>query len=193
MPTTGSTTLAFAASGAVTATPDGDLLAESPIAVAEVMMNRALVALEDCATSAPITESYCVVGELAWDECCGVLAGVPVRTFKSAVFPTPITDVTNCDSSLLCVDIAVVLLRCAPVIDAQGNPPSSADMAAAFAAASTDAAVVMNAMMEEMPAGWERATLEQTFDGADGGCIAIVTSMTVGLPQTDWCLDCGAP
>lgn len=171
----------------------GELLAESPIAVAEVMMNRALAAIEACPTSEAIDQSYCVVGELAWDECCGILAGIPVRTFKSAQFPTQLTDVTNCDSSMLCVDIAVILLRCAPTIDAQGNMPSTADMATAFTAASNDAAVVMNAMMEDMPAGWERANLEQTFDGADGGCIAVVTSMTIGLPQTDWCVDCGTP
>jgi hypothetical protein len=52
--------------------------------------------------------------------------------------------------------------------------------------------VIFNAMMESMPEGWERASLEQTFD-VDGGCIAIDTRMTVGLPQTEWCVDCGAP
>jgi hypothetical protein len=170
----------------------GELLAESPAAVAEVMMNRALVALEDCATSEPIVESYVVVGELAWDECCGILAAAPLRTFKTVNFPTAATDLTNCDSSLLAVDIVIILLRCMPTMDAQGNMPTPAEMTAASAAVSNDAAVIMNAMMDGMPEGWERAALEQTFEGADGGCIAIDTRMTVGLPQTDWCVDCGA-
>jgi hypothetical protein len=171
----------------------GELLAESPVAVAEVMMNRALVALEACPTSEPIAESYVVIGELAWDECCGILAAVPLRTFKTAIFPQAATDVTNCDTSLLAIDIAVVLLRCAPTIDAQGNMPSIADMSASFASVSNDAAVIMNAMMADMPEGWERANLEQTFEGADGGCIAIDTRMTIGLPQSSWCVDCGTP
>lgn len=169
----------------------GELLAESPIAVAEVMMNRALVALQANPLSALITESYVVVGELAFDECCGTLAAAPIRTFKSASFPQQATDVTNCDSSLLAVDIAVILLRCAPTIDAQGNPPSPEEMSTAFTAASHDGAVVLNAMMADMPEGWERANLEQTFEGAEGGCIAIDTRMTVGLPQTDWCVPVG--
>ena len=165
----------------------GELLAESPIAVAEVMMNRALVALEACPASAPITESYVVIGDLSFDDCCGVLAAAPIRVFKTAAFPTPVTDATNCDSSLLAVEITVILLRCAPVIDAQGNLPSPAEMSAAFTAASDDAAVVLNAMMADLPEGWERANLEQTFEGADGGCIAIDTRMTIGLPQSEWC------
>lgn len=170
----------------------GELLAESPIAVAEVMMGRALAAIEACSTSEPIVESYVVIGELAWDECCGILAAAPVRTFKTVTFPTPVTDVTNCDSSLLAVEIVVVLLRCAPVADAQGNLPTPADMAASFTSTANDAAVIYNAMMADMPEGWERASLEQEFQGADGGCIAVMTSMIVGLPQTEWCLDCGA-
>lgn len=171
----------------------GELLAESPAAVAEVMMQRALTALESCDASEPIVESYVVLGELAWDECCGILAGVPLRTFKTATFPQQVVDVTNCDASLLAVEIAVVLLRCAPVIDAQGNLPSVTDMETSFAGTARDAAVILNAMMDPMPEGWERANLEQTFEGAEGGCIAIDTRMTIGLPQTDWCLDCGTP
>jgi hypothetical protein len=166
----------------------GELLAESPIAVAEVMMNRALDALEANPSSAPITESYVVVGELAFDECCGTLAAAPIRTFKTVNFPQAVSDVTNCDSSLLAVDIAVILLRCVSVIDAQGNLPPVEETSAAFIAASNDAAIVLNAMMAAMPEGWERANLEQTFEGADGGCIAIDTRMTIGLPQTEWCV-----
>ena len=165
----------------------GELLAESPVAVAEVMLNRALAALEACATSEPIVESYVVIGELAWDECCGVLAAAPLRTFKSATFPQPVADVTSCDSSTLCVDIAIILLRCAPTIDENGNLPSVEDMSAAFSAASMDAAVVFNAVVGDLPEGWERANVEQTFQGAEGGCIAIDTRLTIGLPQTTWC------
>ena len=167
-------------------TYSGELLAESPYAVAEVMMNRALVALEACPTSEPITDSYVVLGELVWDECCGILAAAPLRTFRTGSFPTPVTDATNCDSSLLAVDIVVILLRCMPVIDAQGNAPAVADTVAASTAAANDAAVVWNALTGDLPEGWERASVEQTIE-ADAGCIAIDTRLTIGLPQSSWC------
>jgi hypothetical protein len=109
--------------------------------------------------------------------------------FKSNTVPLAAIEMTDVDQSLLAVDIAIILLRCAPSIDAQGNAPSSAEMAAAFTAASHDAAVIYDAMLADMPKGWERASLEQEFTGAEGGCIAIDTRMTVGLPQTDWCVD----
>ncbi len=167
----------------------GELLAESPIAVAEVMMGRALAALEANPRSAPIADAYVVIGELAFDDCCGILAAAPARVFKSGAFPLAVTDVTDAALSLLAVDIVVILLRCAPTVDANGNMPSTAEMSAAFTAASHDAAVIYDAMLAPMPEGWERANLEQTFEGADGGCIAIDTRMTVGLPQTDWCVN----
>jgi hypothetical protein len=167
----------------------GELLAESPIAVAEVMMNRALAALEANPRSAPIIDAYVVIGELSFDDCCGILAAAPARVFKSGAFPQQAIDVTDADLSLLAVDIAVILLRCAPSIDANGIMPSSTEMSEAFTAASHDAAVIYDAMLADMPSGWERANLEQTFQGAEGGCIAIDTRMTVGLPQTDWCVN----
>lgn len=168
----------------------GELLAESPIAVAEVMMNRALAAIEACPNSLPIHDSFCVIGELVWDECCGVLVGVPLRTFKSATFPQQ--DVSNSTNNLLAVDIDIVLLRCLPVMDTNGNIPSTEELSATFAAASMDAAVIFDTMLNDPPPGWETANIEQTFD-AEGGCIAIDTRLTVGLPQTDWCVDCGTP
>jgi hypothetical protein len=169
----------------------GELLAESPIAVAEVMMNRALAALEACPGSLPITETKVVIGELVWDECCGILAGLPIRTFRSATFP--LQDTGNLNNSLLAVDIGIVLLRCVPVMDDLGNVPTVAEETAVFTSASMDAAVILDAMLNEPPPGWETANVEQTFIGVEGGCIAIDTRLTVGLPQTDWCVDCGAP
>lgn len=171
-------------------TYSGELLAESPIAVAEVLLGRVQAALEACSTSEPLAAAYVVIGELAWDECCGILAAAPLRVFRSSTFPTPAVDATNCETSLLAVEVAVILLRCAPIIDAQGNLPSIEDMSTSFTATSNDAAVVYDALTGDLPKGWERANVEQTFTGADGGCIAIDTRLTIGLPQSDWCVVC---
>jgi hypothetical protein len=164
----------------------GELLAESPIAVAEVLMNRVLAALEACPTSEPINESYVVIGELAFDNCCGVLAALPMRVFRTSVFPQQSVDVTNCDSTLLAVEVAVILLRCGVGLDAVGNVPSVEDMTAAFTAASNDAAVVYNELSGALPKGWERANLEQSYS-TDGECVAVDTRLTIGLPQSEWC------
>ena len=165
----------------------GELLAESPYAVAETMLGRVLTDLEASPTSDPITESYVALGEVAFDECCGTLVTLPLRTFSPLVFPNPAGVSTNCDVHMLAVDIAVMLLRCVPVIDEIGNPPTAEQMSAAYAKAGEDAAVVMNSILGPLPEGWQRANIEQTFRGADGGCIVTETRVTIGLPQSEWC------
>jgi hypothetical protein len=54
----------------------------------------------------------------------------------------------------------------------------------------TDAAIIWNEMAGELPEGWQRANLDQTYTGAAGGCIAVETRMQVGLAQSYWCPDC---
>lgn len=164
-----------------------ELLADSPAAVAEVMMTRVLTALEDCPDSDEITESYVFMGDLAWDECCGVVAASWIRTFKSAQFPQPVVDVTDCDSSMLAVDLVIIVLRCAPSVEVTGVLPTPQEINDSSIKIGADAALVLDAVMAELPKGWERANVEQTISGADGGCVAIDTRLTVGLPQTDWC------
>lgn len=164
----------------------GELLAESPVAVAEVLLSRVRSALEACPTSTPIVESYVVLGEIVWDECCGILAAAPLRVYNSRLFPQQAIDVTSCDSSQLCVEVAIIALYCAPVIDAQGNVPSIEEMSASFAQTASDAAVIYNDLTGAMPQGWERANVEQTFT-TEGGCVVVDTRITVGLPQMDWC------
>lgn len=165
----------------------GELLAESPAAVAEVFLSRVREALAACPTSEALVASYVVAGELAWDDCCGVLVAAPLRTFRTQSFPTPASDHTNCDTTLLAVEVVVILLRCAPSIDTLGRPPTPEEMDESFTATLGDAAVVYNAVTGELPKGWERANVEQTFVGADGGCIAVDTRLTIGLPQSFWC------
>lgn len=165
----------------------GELLAENPAAVAELFLSRAREALIACELSEPLISSYLVAGEVAWDDCCGVLVAGPVRTFRTATFPVPVSDHTNCEVSLLAVEVFVLLLRCAPSLDVLGHAPTPEEMTASFTATSNDAAIIYNALTGELPLGWERANVEQTFIGADGGCIAVDTRLTIGLPQSYWC------
>jgi len=164
----------------------GELLAESPADVAEVMMNRVLAAIEADSSSEPIVDSHVFAGELVWDDCCGILGATWIRVFSTESFPAPVTGLSSCDSTLLAVDIAVILLRCSPVMDENGVPPTIAAMQASAVAAAGDAAVIYNTLLGDLPGGWERAAVEQTIQN-EGGCIAIDTRLTIGLPQSDWC------
>lgn len=165
-----------------------EVYAESPAAVAEVFLSRVREALEACPTSEPLISTYIVAGELAWDDCCGVLVAAPLRTFRTQSFPAAIVNHTNCDTSLLAVEVVVILLRCAPSIDMLGRAPTPQEMNDSFTATMNDAAVIYNAVTgDDLPEGWERANVEQTFAGAEGGCIAVDTRFTIGLPQSYWC------
>lgn len=166
-----------------------DLIATTPYAVCEVYLDRALSALAACQRE-PITASYVAAGAVAWDSCCGVLVAAPERVYRSASFPGEGTTDYVCESSFLVVDLVVLLLRCVPVIDDRGNAPTAKAMGAAYENALTDAAIIWNEMVGELPEGWQRANVDQTFVGAIGGCIGIETRMQVGLAQSVWCPDC---
>lgn len=166
----------------------GDLLAEHPGAVAEVLLNRVRTAIEADPASAELNEVYVLSGDLAWDECCGTLVAAPIQTYRSVTFPVPVTNATSCEGSELVVDIAVILLRCMPTIDANGIPPTPEETQTASIAVDRDAATIYNVLSGELPGGWERANLTQTFSGAQGGCIAVDTRLTIGLPQSFWCI-----
>lgn len=168
-------------------------MAESGEAVAEVFLSRALELIEACPTSEPITQSYVVAGEVSWDSCCGVLVGAVDRVFRYVNFPNPVSDHTDCDVSFIGVDVILVLLRCVPTLDERGNLPTPGVMSEAFGRLYDDAAMVYNAVTGDLPPGWLRANVEQSFAGASGGCGAVLTTFTIGLPQSEWCLDCAEP
>ena len=166
-----------------------DLVATTPYAVCEVYLDRILAALVAC-DRPPITEHYVAAGAVAWDSCCGLLVVAPERVFRSAQFPAEGTTDYVCETSLLVVDIVVLLLRCVPTVDDRGMPPTPDAMDAAYADALTDAAIIWNELVGEKPEGWDRANVDQTFSGATGGCIGVETRMQVGLAQSVWCPDC---
>lgn len=170
-----------------------DVLATTPAAVCELWLTRVLDALENCPTSEPITDSYVAAGGVAWDSCCGLLVVAPERVYRSAAFPIEGTTDYVCETALLTVDLVMLLLRCMPTLDDRGIPPAASALNAAYNSVLTDAAVIWNAMTGELPEGWDRANVDQTFVGAEGGCVGVETRMTIGLAQDAWCPDCEVP
>lgn len=86
--------------------------------------------------------------EVAWDACdCGQLALAVRRRYSSRAFPTDGTDtvVGNCENSIIVFDCALSIVRCVPIPDVNGRPPTAAALSNAAAIQEDDAYVVWNA------------------------------------------------
>lgn len=169
-----------------------DVIATTAYDVCELWLTRVHDDLTACTTSQPIDAAYVAAGLVAWDSCCGLLVVAPERVYRSATFPIEGTTDYVCEDALLVVDVVVLLLRCVPSIDDRGNAPAPALLGAAYEAVMQDAAVIWNAVVGDLPEGWERANVDQSFVGAQGGCVGVETRFTIGLSQSDWCPECGA-
>jgi hypothetical protein len=147
------------------------------------LANNALVA----ANRDPIQRSLVAAGEIAWDNCCGMLVAAPERVFRSISFPSEFTTMEYCDTGHIAHQLVLLLVRCTPAPDARGNAPAEATLDAAYRSFLEDAAVVWNAIeCADMPDEWQRASLSQTFVGAQGGCIGVETRVTIGVPEVSW-------
>jgi hypothetical protein len=163
-----------------------DVVADTAVDVCELWLSRSLDALQACG-SEPITTAYVAAGGIAWDTCCGLLVVGPERTFRSAQFPIEGTTDYQCETGFIVVDVVILLLRCVPTIDDRGNPPAVSELSAAYQSLLTDAAILWNVAVGELPEGWQRASVDQSYVGAQGGCIGVETRMSIGLAQGEWC------
>lgn len=134
-----------------------------------------------------VQRSYVAAGQIAWDDCCGMLVVAPERVYRSQIFPTEFVDREICDRGWLNLDLLILLVRCVPTVDDRGRAPSQTQLDQAYKKILDDAGVVWNAVQcAGLPDEWEKAGLSQAFVGADGGCIGIETRVTVGIPQSRW-------
>ena len=90
----------------------------------------------------PISLAYVAAGEIAWDNCCGMLVVAPERIYRSQVFPTENGNEELCFGGYLVVDLLVLIVRCVPTVDDRGRAPSQAALQAAYRTLIEDAAVV---------------------------------------------------
>ena len=135
----------------------------------------------------PITRAYVATGAVAWDDCCGMLVVTPETVYRSIAFPSENGNEEFCYAGEIAMNLNVLLMRCVPVMDNQGRPPSAASLDAAYEKLLVDSSVIWNAItLAELPENWERAGVRQTFVGADGGCIGVETRLSLGIAQKDW-------
>lgn len=136
--------------------------------------------------SAPLSRVMVAAGLVAWDDCCGTLAVAPERIYRSAAFPAEGPSPLNCLEGLLVIDVLVLLLRCIPVVNNRGLPPTVAATDEAYRGLLTDSAIIWNTLANQLPREWDRANLNQAFVGAEGGCIGSETRVTIGLLHEQW-------
>lgn len=154
----------------------------STLDVAQWLLDTVTVALEDCSRG-KISRSYIAVGDIVWDDCCGMLVVAPERVFRSQTFPQEAGDLEICFGGTVAISLVVTLVRCIPGSDPKGNPPSAAALQAAYSEVMGDAAVVYNAVVSDLPDGWVRANPVQSFVGAEAGCIGVETRVIIGVEQ----------
>ena len=156
--------------------------------VGEIILARIAGALE-AAGRAEVTTSYVGAGQIAWDDCCGQLVVNPERIYRYVEFPNEMTDAeAACYVGEMALVVSIVLLRCVSVLSDSLEPPSEDSLREDHARIHADATVIwgsVNGSWDEY--GWQRAQVSQAFIGAEGGCIAIETRLTLGLGQDDWC------
>ena len=167
-------------------------LSTSSLDIAEWLLNTTETALNDCGRD-PINRSYVAAGEIAWDDCCGMLVVAPERVYRSQTFPGEATDEEICFGGYIAINYVVLLVRCVPTVDDRGRAPSVADLQAAYDSLLGDAAVVYNAVTSDLPDYWMRSSVAQTFLGAEGGCIGVETRLTIGIEQDQWSICCAEP
>ena len=158
----------------------------TPLTVCTELLQLVESALVSCG-SEPLNRVHVAAGAVAWDDCCGMLVVGPERIYRSMSFPAEAPEETSCWSGLIALDVVVLLVRCVPVVDNRGHPPTVPVLDAAYGGFLADAAIVWNALASPgLPGEWERANLNQSFVGADGGCIGVETRLTVGIQAGLW-------
>jgi hypothetical protein len=167
-------------------------ISQSTLDVAQWLLNTTHKALDDCGRD-PISRAYVAAGEIAWDDCCGMLVVAPERVYRSVSFPAEASEEELCFGGYIAVEYVVLVVRCVPTVDDRGRAPTAVALQQAYDSLLGDAAVVFNAVASDMPDYWMRTSPTQSFVGANGGCIGVETRITVGAEQDIWGICCTEP
>lgn len=166
-------------------------MAADPLAVFN-LLNTLVIAARDAlaATDEGAPNRSCVYngGQVAADDCCdGQLYGRWERTYLTKNFPTPLIDAMRCTGgTMLGVELAVGILRCAPTLHDDGTPPTCDEIAESAQLLHIDAATIMEAVvctLEDNEIEW--VFRSQGPLGTEGGCVGSEIQFTV---QASACL-----
>lgn len=125
-----------------------------------------------------IVADYCCEGtDAAGNACQGQLTVRVSNVFPTAVFPNPRQDAipvggVDGDGSSWAVELEVAVLRCAPVMDEDGLPPSIADQQSSALTVMGDAALIRQAVTG-FAISRDQAHIFGQYSplGPEGGCV----------------------
>lgn len=130
----------------VTVTDPPDIIGEIMAAVLTCAADALKEAGRECG------RQLLVPGDVpAWDECCEGFLYVRLITMfptagQTAPFPTLDTRPGNCKPNLMGSQLGIGVLRCAAVLDSNGNAPSAEVLTAEARGMTMDASIVLSAI-----------------------------------------------
>lgn len=114
-----------------------------------LILNAASIAVSGCGV--PVDKTGIVHGAIVWDECCeGYLFLRVIQTNVTNPFPQPSETPTTC-VRILGTQVEIGILRCAPMMDDNGNPPSDAVQSAFAYEMIVDKSILYNVLVNHNP------------------------------------------
>lgn len=158
--------------------------------VATHVLEDVTAALANGSTSPP-TRAGIVPGTIAWDNCetCGQLAVSMSRIYLSDDFPGDAGNLSQNpqQAAWLVAEFACQLIRCAPVGDSQGNPPTMSQLDESAQTVMADCSTILAAVLLSlctMAAGdliVDYAMRSAQIQGPAGACVGSEVSFAVSL------------
>lgn len=156
-------------------------------------VRRQIVAVLPTSGARKISTSYVANGQVAWDDVCGSLIVGHEAIYRTTDFPLRQEADETCWGGTLALRVVVFLLRCVPVLGADGRAPTAAALDAAHRAILGDVTAVWMACQDlASPVSgeeWQTAGLASSAIGAEGGGAGEQFSFLLGLDQELWCPD----
>lgn len=164
--------------------------ADEAVTIAQCLLQCVSSAVDN-AGSLTINRVCLVPGDIVWDNCdCGQLAISETRRFGGRDFNVEEeTNEGDCAEPWLTVDLALSLMRCAPVGDDAGNPPDCTLLTAAATQLMKDKRDIRRAVMccltaifNQEPTPLRAFSLgSQDTAGPQGACVGSTMQILLGF------------
>lgn len=128
---------------------------------------------------------YIAIGPVAWDNCCddGQLSVSVDRIYPVNNFPQQASGANLCQTPLA-ADIVVTLLRCYPVTDDNGDPPTHTQLERAGESLNRDLYILTKGLLCCLSVKKRKQQfmfMDSRFVGPNGGCAGVELRFAIGL------------
>lgn len=158
-----------------------------PYLLAREVLDCICAALDEDSICECPCNAFVAHGQVAYDRCCEGMLWVAVdRLFVYEQFPQESRTAITCTPSLG-AEMSVGLLRCAPQMDDDGTPPSSADLEDAAQQALREGAIVLSSVVCCLTTtGVKKRRFSVSGQNPlNGGCLGTLTRFSVELRLDD--------